>query len=547
MPGPTANRKPRPRRLFDRYLRALAGYEAQERFEQELRQQTDRRRALQATRTATVHAQPQHRLWAERFQPATLDALVGQEKAVGQLRRWMQSTTTAARARPVMVVGPCGSGKTCAVRLLAQETGRLLIECHADEARTTTVLEQWIAPLLSGEQRTLTAQQQHKAGVVLLIDELEGIDGQSEKGALAALARQLKVLAEKTDSTHASALHDDVAVVLVCHDSALHDCRALRPYCDVITFAKVPEVAMRSNADAILQRARPLSDADWQRLTESHQSAQLGDMRQLHMALQWESTRSASGETTREAKGAGGRTFRGPLPVDGNPFQILPWAWRHAGSSAHQALFRQRYLPSAELLPLFAHENYARGEASSSGDPAKQLEALALAADTISLFDTMHEQWDLDEDIRELACLAPLQIVHAASFQPPPAVQFPALLGKQSTTSANVADLRALGSASRAWYAAQSGGQATVRDLALDLLPRAQSWMHDTLSVQGTAAVPGLVAWCCETQRWGNPEQVRVVLEWGRIFQTTPRHIPPAVKAALTRGLNKRWGGAHAS
>jgi DNA polymerase III delta prime subunit len=80
-----------------------------------------------------------HRPLTERIRPARLSEVLGNRRAVFDLRKWARSweneTGSPPLRRAALLEGPPGVGKTTAAVALAQENGWSLVEMNASEAR----------------------------------------------------------------------------------------------------------------------------------------------------------------------------------------------------------------------------------------------------------------------------------------------------------------------------------------------------------------------------------------------------------------------------
>ena len=74
--------------------------------------------------------------WTEKYRPKTLDEVVGNEKALIQLRRWASSWNKGTpRYKAVILSGRPGIGKTSCAIALAKDFGWTIIELNTSDAR----------------------------------------------------------------------------------------------------------------------------------------------------------------------------------------------------------------------------------------------------------------------------------------------------------------------------------------------------------------------------------------------------------------------------
>jgi replication factor C large subunit len=80
--------------------------------------------------------------WTEKYRPKTLDEVVGNEKAIMQLRKWANSWNTAKPEKKAVVLsGKAGTGKTSSALALAKDYGWTTIELNASDARNATKIK----------------------------------------------------------------------------------------------------------------------------------------------------------------------------------------------------------------------------------------------------------------------------------------------------------------------------------------------------------------------------------------------------------------------
>ncbi len=74
--------------------------------------------------------------WTEKYRPKTLDEIVGNDKAIVELRRWASSWSKGKpKQKAVILSGKAGTGKTSSALALANEMGWTTIELNTSDAR----------------------------------------------------------------------------------------------------------------------------------------------------------------------------------------------------------------------------------------------------------------------------------------------------------------------------------------------------------------------------------------------------------------------------
>ena len=111
------------------------------------------------------------------YQPSSLAEVLGQEKAVKELR--------AIGKQPLLLYGPSGCGKTCSVYALGNEKGWEVIEINASDVRSKAAIEERIGPAL--HQQSLFATQK-----IVIIDEVDSLSGNKDRGGVSAIVQVMK-------------------------------------------------------------------------------------------------------------------------------------------------------------------------------------------------------------------------------------------------------------------------------------------------------------------------------------------------------------------
>ena len=121
-------------------------------------------------------------MWSERHRPADASEMVGNEEARSQVLSWLGSWKKGTR--PLLLVGPPGTGKTTLATLAARRFGYDLVGMNASDARTKSRINEVLGPVRSS------------AGLhgppLMFIDEADGIHGRSDFGGADALISILK-------------------------------------------------------------------------------------------------------------------------------------------------------------------------------------------------------------------------------------------------------------------------------------------------------------------------------------------------------------------
>ena len=85
-------------------------------------------------------------MFSEKYAPATLSQIIGNDSAVSALMAFAEKVHRGERTKPIILVGPSGTGKTSAARALAYGNSFELLETTASDYRDAETLNKTIIP-----------------------------------------------------------------------------------------------------------------------------------------------------------------------------------------------------------------------------------------------------------------------------------------------------------------------------------------------------------------------------------------------------------------
>lgn len=122
-------------------------------------------------------------MWVEKYRVSEFDSFFGNEKSrlliINWLKKWIKGT------KPLLIIGPPGTGKTSFVKSLAKLQDLDLIELNASDLRNKINLEAIINPILLNS--SIFGKR-----MLLFLDEVDGISGRDDYGGMPFLSNILK-------------------------------------------------------------------------------------------------------------------------------------------------------------------------------------------------------------------------------------------------------------------------------------------------------------------------------------------------------------------
>lgn len=168
--------------------------------------------------------------WTDKYHPQKLVEVVGQ-KAVEDFEKWYNGWKIGGKA--ALIWGKTGSGKTAVVYAMAMEKNLELTEINASDARNAQSIEETVGH--STKQMSLFNRKK-----IILIDEVDGISGRSDRGGVGALIKIVK--------------ESKFPVVLTANDAYDPRLRTLRNYCELIKFGSVHLNSMTKRLEEICKK-----------------------------------------------------------------------------------------------------------------------------------------------------------------------------------------------------------------------------------------------------------------------------------------------------
>ena len=163
--------------------------------------------------------------WTRKHLPKSLKDIIGQDEAVKQLLGFVKGfDAKKSRKKAALLYGPVGCGKTCSVYAIAAELSLEVLETNASDFRNAD----GISSVAGNASRQMSL---FNRGKIILIDEVDGISGQQDRGGIGAIQ----------DMIESSAF----PVVMTANDPSDKKFSPLRKASMMIEFHQMPNSSVR--------------------------------------------------------------------------------------------------------------------------------------------------------------------------------------------------------------------------------------------------------------------------------------------------------------
>ena len=169
----------------------------------------------------------------EKYKPNNLEEFVDQKEALEKFLDWIKKWKPGSKA--LLFYGPPGTGKTCLLHAFSKEKNLQLIEMNASDWRSASQIEEVFGQ--SMKQASLFSK-----GKIFLIDEIDGLAGREDLGGVGAV---IKIIKESR-----------FPVVLVANNPYEPKLRALREYCELVEFKKIPVFDIEKRLKKICEKEK---------------------------------------------------------------------------------------------------------------------------------------------------------------------------------------------------------------------------------------------------------------------------------------------------
>ncbi|SMN20231.1 similar to Saccharomyces cerevisiae YOR217W RFC1 Subunit of heteropentameric Replication factor C (RF-C) [Maudiozyma saulgeensis] len=521
---------------------ALAEEQAQEMVKQEKLKESKIKAMRKAGETVSKDEQvrEQDKLWTTKYAPTSLQQICGNKSAVTKLTNWLTNWETnktlnfkkpgrdgSGVFRTAMLYGPPGIGKTTTAHLVAKELGYDILEQNASDVRSKSLLNAGVKNALDnmsiiGYFKTKDdSSDKNGKKFVIIMDEVDGMSG-GDRGGVG----QLAAFCRKTQTP----------MILICNERNLPKMRPFDRTCLDIQFR-------RPDANSIKARLMTIAIREGFKLDptviDKLVQATRGDVRQIINLLSTisKTTKNINHENITQISKAWEKNIA-LKPFDIAHKMLDGFIYTDAGSSTFTLNDKiALYFDDFDFAPLMIQENYINCKPSNLPPGKTPLQAVAEAAEIISLGDQVERKIRSSEQLWSLLPLhAVLSSVYPASKvagHMSGRINFSSWLGQNSKTNKYYRLLQEL------QYHTRLSTSTDKIGLRLQYLPTLKNELLTPLLKEGSEGIPKVIStmddYYLTKEDWDTimdfmigPDKTDLLL----------KKIPTAVKSAFTRKYN---------
>ena len=170
--------------------------------------------------------------FTEKYKPKKLTQVIGQNQAASLLFAFYRQFP---RRRAAILHGPPGSGKTALAHALTSQNKLELIELNASDKRNKASVEELLGP--ASQQASIFGTKK-----LIVIDEIDGISGTKDRGAIPAIIKIIK--------------ETKFPIIITANDPWSSKLRTLRNYCDMVQLRKVNYLSIAKHLKLIAEKEK---------------------------------------------------------------------------------------------------------------------------------------------------------------------------------------------------------------------------------------------------------------------------------------------------
>lgn len=325
-------------------------------------------------------------LWVDKYRPRAVKQIIGQQgdksnmrKLMNWLRDWEKNRKKPASkssffkkdqdgssCKAALLSGSPGVGKTTTATLVCEELGFTYIEMNASDTRNKKTLEEHISQSLSNKTMDgfLTGHKADPSKHVLLMDEVDGMAGNEDRGGMQELISLIK--------------NSKIPVICMCNERNSSKIRSLANYCFDLRFQRprVEQIKGAMMSIAFKEGLKIPPQAMEQIIVGANQ-----DVRQvLHNLSMWTAKEKSLNYDQAKEEAA-----KAQKDIKMGAFDAVRRLLSGAESSKMNLIEKSdMFFCDYSMMPLFMQENYLMVEPGQGrGDIKKTLSLVSQTADSI--------------------------------------------------------------------------------------------------------------------------------------------------------------------
>jgi len=402
---------------------------------------------------STTYGEGQVDLWVDKYKPANSKSIIGQQgdkSNMNKLKMWLKdwnknhlnlagkkgapkpapwgaANDNGAWAKCALLSGPPGVGKTTTAYLVSMELGYDVVEMNASDTRSKRMLGESVADTLNTTSvATMLGKGNENNGVtskrVLLMDEVDGMAGNEDRGGIAELINLIK--------------SSKVPVIAMCNDRNHQKIRSLSNHCFDLRFSRprVEQIKAAMMSVCFKEKIQIKPEALSELIVGCGQ-----DVRQVlhHLSM----VRAGGGDGAGLKMGADEAKKEAQMSKK-TSVKVGPWdvCKKVFNKEDHKTMsFYDKsdlYFHDYNMAGLFVQENYLSAKpAAAGGDKKKLMQLVSKAADSMAEGDLVEKgvrsgmNWGLLPTAAVFCSVMPGEYMSGFLTGQ---IQFPAWLGKNS-------------------------------------------------------------------------------------------------------------------